>query len=189
MAKLGKTPTKRRGRTPKVEVVAELEKMFRAGDGFVFFENHGLSVKQVSDLRDRLRENKVAVKVAKNTLIRIALKNAGYEIADLDPKLVGPTVVAVGLEDPISPAKGLVKFMKDNDTARMALKAGILGEKVLDEKGVESVAKMPGREEMLAALVGSLNAPAQNMAYGLNAAVSQFAWALSAYQRQLEEAA
>ncbi len=187
MAKLGREATKRRGKAPKVAAVAELEQIFRDGDGFVFFDNNGLTVKQVSDLRSQLRENKVAVKVAKNTLIKIALKNAGYDVTGLDPVLVGPTVVAVGLEDPVSPAKGVMKFLKDNEEARLSVKGGVVGEDVLDAAGVDSLSKMPGREEMIARLLGSLNAPAQNTAYALNACVSQFVWGLSAYQRKLEE--
>ncbi len=186
MAKPGKSATKRRGKAPKVAAVAEMEQMFRSGDGLVFFDNNGLTVKQVSELRSSLRENKVAVKVAKNTLIKLALKNAGYDVAGLEPFLVGPTVVAVGLEDPISPAKGVMKFLKDNEEARLSVKGGIVGEELLDAAGVDKLAQMPGREEMIARMLGSMNAPAQNMAYVLNACVSQFVWGLSAYQRKLE---
>ena len=72
MAKLGKIPTKRRGRTYKVTTVQELEQLFAEGDGIVLMNNKGLTAAEATELRSKMRENKVAVKIAKNTLIRIA---------------------------------------------------------------------------------------------------------------------
>jgi len=189
VAKLGKTPVKRRGKAPKVAAVAELESLFKSGDGLVFFDNNGLTVKQVSTLRRDLRGNNVAVKVAKNTLIRIALKNAGREVKGLESKLHGPTVVAVGMSDPVSPAKGIVKFAKDNEEARLVIKAGLIGSDVLDADGVQRLSAMPGKEELLSRLLGSMLAPAQNMACAMNNAVAKFAWALQSYHKKLEESA
>lgn len=187
MAKLGKIPQKRRGRTHRVKAVEELEKLFGKGDGIVLMNNKGLSVAQATQLRTMMRENKVAVKIAKNTLIKIALKNTGYDVGDdLDKLLKGPTMIAVGLEDPVSPAKGVTQFLKDNEE-KLEIKGGLLEKKLLDVSKVEALAKLPGREELIGMLLGSMLAPAQNLCYALNASVSQFAWALSAYQRKLEE--
>jgi len=194
MAKLGKIATKRRGKSHKIEAVTELEKLFKQGDGIVFMNNKGLSVEQSQALRRSLRERKVAVKIAKNTLLRVALANSGYDIdavhdekiGSIRSQLVGPTMVAVGLEDPVSPAKGIMEFLKDHEE-KLEVKGGILEKKALDTNGVVALSKLPGREELIAKLLGSLNAPAQNFAYALNAGLSQFAWALSAYQRKLEE--
>lgn len=188
MAKLGREARKRRGRAPKVRAVEELTGLLKDGDGIVFMNNNGLSLAQATAFRTQLRANNVAVKVAKNTLIKIALKGADIDPSIIEDKLVGPTMIAIGLEDPISPAKCVMKFLKDNEEARLEVKGGILksDEKALDANGVEQLSKLPGREEMIAMLLGSLNAPAQNMVYALNASVSQFAWALSAHQRNLE---
>lgn len=186
MAKLGKIATKRRGRGYKTEAVDELEKLFGSGDGIVLMNNKGLTVAEISELRKRMRESKVAVKVAKNTLIKLALKNTGYELDGLQDKLVGPTLIAVGLEDPVTPAKLAVGFLKDHEE-RLEIKGGILEKKVLDARRVVELSKLPGREELIARMLGSLQAPVQNMAYALNAAVSQFAWALNAHQKKLEE--
>lgn len=194
MAKLGKIATKRRGRVHKVEAIGELERLFREGDGIVLLNNKGLTVEESQKLRRSLREKGVAVKIAKNTLVRMALANTGHDLdaaespkaGSIRDKLVGPTVVAVGLEDPISPAKGVMDFLKDHE-GKLEVKGGILEKKVLDTDAVIALSKLPGREELIAKLLGSLQAPAQNMAYALNAAVSQFAWALSAHQRNLEQ--
>lgn len=186
MAKLGRAATKRRGRAPKEKAVGQLEKLFAKAQSLVFFDNKGLSMKDVTILRSDLRKQKVAVKMAKNTLIKIALKNSGLDASSVEKYLVGPTMVAVGLEDAVAPAKALVAFLKDKEEPKLSIKAGLLDGKALDAAGVDALSKVPSKEEMIARMLGSLNAPAQNFAYALNAGVSQFAWALSAYQRKLE---
>jgi large subunit ribosomal protein L10 len=186
MAKLGKTPTKRRGRTYKVTAVEELERLFAQGDGIVLMNNKGLTLGEATALRAQMRANKVAVKVAKNTLIRLALRNTGYDTAEVEKALVGPTILAIGLADPVSPAKGVTEFLKTYEE-KLEIKGGLLEKKFLDRAKVEALAKLPGREQLIAQMLGSLQAPAQNLCYALNACVTQFAWALSAYQRKLEE--
>jgi len=188
MAKPGREATKRRGRAPKIQAVEELTTLFKDGDGIVLMNNNGLSLAQVTTFRQSLRENKVAVKVAKNTLLKRALKEADIDPAIVEDKLVGPTMIAVGLEDPISPAKCVMKYLKDNEEARLEVKGGILKSEseALDVKRVEALSKLPGREEMIGMLLGSLNAPAQNMAYAMNNAVAKLGWALAAHQANLE---
>jgi large subunit ribosomal protein L10 len=197
MAKMGKAATKRRGRAPKVEAVSELEKLFSSGDGIVLLNNNGLTLGQMTALRRRLRNKGVAVKVAKNTLLKRALASTGYDtegLADrdkrtLDGVLSGPTLIAVGLEDPVTPAKEVQGFMKENEEARLEIKGGLLEKKLLTAAQVDELAKLPGREELIARMLGSMNAPAQNTAGVLYACVAQFGYALAAYQRKLEEAA
>ena len=196
MAKLGKIATKRRGKAHKVVAIDELQSLFTGGQGIVLMDNKGLSVEESSNFRRQLRGKNVAVKIAKNTLIGIALKNAGYDIDAVDEtakaaikdKLVGPTIVAVGLEDPVSPAKGIMEFLKDNED-KVEIKGGLLEGRLINKESVLELSKLPGREEMISMLLGSLNAPAQNLCYAMNACVSQFAWALAAHQRKLEEEA
>jgi len=189
MAKPGKIPTKRRGRGIKTSTIDELQELFEKGDGIVLMNNKRMTVSHSSALRSQLREQGVAVKIAKNTLIRIALERAGYDTSTTQSLLSGPTVLAVGLNDPVSAAKGITAFLKEfkDEEPPIEVKGGLLEKKVIGISGVTALSNMPGREEMLASLLGSMMAPAQNLAYGLNAAVSQFAWALSAYQRQMEE--
>jgi len=191
MAKIGKEARKRRGRAPKVAAVAELKDMFEKGDGIVFMDNHGLTLAQATVFRQQLRGQNVAVKVEKNTLLKRAFQDAGIDPEKFSDKLTGPTMVAVGLEDPISPAKGIAKFLKENEGARLEIKGGILKSESepLDVSGVDKLSKLPGREEMIALLLGSLNAPTQNMCYALNASVSHMGYALAALQRKLEEEA
>lgn len=188
MAKLGREASKKIGKGPKLATVGELKSLFETGDGFVFLNNKGITLKQVTAFRKELRDKKVAVKVAKNTLIKIALKETGIELGNFESKFVGPTVVAVGLEDPITPAKTILNYLKNNDTVPLEVKGGILKSegKTLDAAGVEQLSKLPGREEMISMLLGSLNAPAQNLCYAMNNSVAKFAWALQALATKLE---
>jgi large subunit ribosomal protein L10 len=186
MAKPGKIPTKRRGRVFKTSTVGELEKLLSKGDGIVLMNNRGLTVAQTGELRRQLRANNVAVKVAKNTLIKRALESSGYEVGPIEPLLTGPTMLAVGMSDPVSPAKLVTAFLKTAED-KLEIKGGLLEKKLLSAAKVGDLAKLPSREELVARMLGSLQAPAQNMAYALNACVSQVAWALAARQRQLEE--
>ena len=192
MAKLGKIPQKRRGKAGKAKTQEALEKMFSTGDGAVFFDNNGLTVQQVTKLRASLRQSNCAVKVAKNTLISRALEATGRDPKAFASLLKGPTVAAIGLEDPVSAAKGIKAFLKSiegDEKQPLVIKGGMLEGKVLSAADVDRLAAMPGREEMISMFLGSLQAPAQNLAYALNATVSQFAWALNAYKTKLEEAA
>ncbi len=197
MAKIGRAATKRRGRAPKIEAVSELEKLFETGDGIVLMDNHGLTLGQMTSLRRRLRNKGVAVKVAKNTLLKRALASSGYDtegLSDRDKRslenaLTGPTIIAVGLEDPVTPAKEVQGFLKENEGARLEVKGGLLEKKLMTASQMEELAKLPGREELIARLLGSMNSPAQNTAGVLYACVAQFGYALAAHQRKLEEAA
>lgn len=185
MAKPGKAAKKRRGRSPKVRVISELERLFRDGDGLVFFDNKGLTVEEATELRGLLRAQGATMKVAKNTFIKRAMTSAGVALDGLEDKLTGPTVVAFGLQDAVSPAKVLCKYAEDHGE-HLAIKAGLLGGEVLNVKGVEALSKLPSREELLGRFLGSLQAPAQNLVYALNQTVSKVVYAVSAYQRKLE---
>lgn len=197
MAKIGKAASKRRGRAPKLEAVSKLEELFSTGDGIVLMNNHGLTLGQMTALRRRLRNKGVAVKVAKNTLLKRALASSGYDTAGLSDRdkrtleaaLTGPTIIAIGLEDPVTPAKEVEGFLKENEEARLEVKGGLLEKKLLTAAQMGELAKMPGREELIARMLGSMNAPAQNTAGVLYACVAQFGYALAAHQRKLEEAA
>jgi large subunit ribosomal protein L10 len=187
MAKLGREATKRRGRAPKEKAVAELAKVLQLGNGFLLANNKGLTLGQATALRKKMRENKTVVKVIKNTLIRRALVAAGIDVAPLEHLLKRETIVFVGLEDPVTPAKLLLEYAKDNE--KIEVKGGYLQGKALDAKGVEGLSKLPGREQLLQRFLGSINSPIQKFVYALHATVAKPVYLLDAVRRQKEEAA
>lgn len=185
MAKLGKEARKKRGRAPKVGTVSELTNLFKNMKGLVLVDNKGLTVAQVTQLRNKLRAGNVRFKMAKNSLIALSMKMAGHDVSAIDRLLVGPTMVAFGMADPVAPAKILSDFIKDND--KLVIKGGFLDGRLLTPADVTELSKLPSKEQLIARMLGSMQAPATNLVYALNATVAKVVHAFSAIQRKKEE--
>src|SRR5688572_32424981 len=121
---------------------------------FYLADFSGLNVKKVTELRSRLRKAGIEYVVVKNTLAERALE--GLDLPDVAEFFKGPTGVAIGKEDPVTAAKVLVDFAKENDN-KPAMKAGVVEGKAYTAKQVGQLAKLPGREQLLAELAGSMN--------------------------------
>jgi len=157
-------------RAQKEAVVENLGQIFADSGVVVVAHYAGLTVAQMSDFRNRMREAGGGVRVAKNRLARIALEgkpNAG--IADY---LRGQTVLAYS-EDPVTAAKVAKAYSKDN--SKFEIIGGAMGETVLDVKGVDAVAAMPSREELMSSIAGMLMAPAANIVSAITAPASNLA--------------
>ena len=141
--------------------------------------NNGLTVAQMSDLRNKMREVGAEFKVSKNRLSKIATKDTPYEsIAEL---LKGPTAIATSA-DPVSVAKGLVDFAKTND--KLVIIGGAFGNQKLDVKGIEALSKLPSLNELRARLVGMLQTPATRIACVLQAPGGQVARVIAAHSNK-----
>ena len=167
----------------KIDLVNEIKEKIENSQSIVFVDNKGMTVEQVTELRKQLRENGVDYKVYKNTMLNRAFDALGYE--DVKEHLVGPSAVAFGLEDAVQPAKILVDFAKDND--RIEIKAGFLDGKAVDVAAVETLAKLPSREVLIAQLLGGLNAPIQGLATVLSANIKGLAVALDQIREKKEQ--
>lgn len=142
-------------RQQKEAILAELKDDMGNAKGVVFADLHGLTVEQSQELRNTLREKGVKVKVAKKTLIMLAGKEHGLEIAkDL---LDGQIAVAFSMDDEVAAAQELYKLGKANE--KIQLVGGVFEGKVADKDMIMQVAQLPSREELLAKLVGSMRAP------------------------------
>ena len=147
------------------EIKARFDKMTAA----VFLDFKGMTVENVTKLRAEFRKAGVEYKVVKNTLVRHALKDASFK-TKLDDVLVGPTGIAWSYEDPSAAAKVVKAFRKDPAGEKLQIKAGLIEGSVLDAKGVEDqLATMPGKDELRASLLATLQAPSQNLVYVLSA--------------------
>ena len=156
----------------KKAVVAEVSAQVANAQTIVVAEYRGVQVSDLTVLRKKARESGVYLRVLKNTLVRRAV--AGTPFADLAPQMIGPLIYSISA-DPVAAAKVLNDFAKTND--KLILKAGSYGGKVMNEAGVKELASIPSREELLAKLLGVMQAP-----------VSGFAVALAALAKQREEA-
>ncbi|MBO9434637.1 50S ribosomal protein L10 [Ruegeria sp. R13_0] len=170
-------------RAQKEKVVEELGQIFESSGVVVVAHYAGLTVAEMQDLRARARDAGGAVRVAKNRLAKIALEGKPCEsMADL---LTGMTVLTYS-EDPVAAAKVAEDFAKENK--KFEILGGAMGENALDRKGVETVSKMPSREELIASIVGCIGAPASNIAGAIGAPASNIASILSTIEEKAEAA-
>ncbi len=140
----------------KKQTLSELEDNFAKSKAAVFVNFKGLNVKDTTALRNLLRKEKVEYEVAKKTLLKLAVEKTGQE--GVNPKsLEGNIAVAFGLEDEIAPAKILNQFRATHDALKII--GGIFEKKFIDAAKVIELAKIPGKPELLARLVGSINSP------------------------------
>ena len=153
-------------REEKEQIVAEVaEKVGRAQSLFLT-DFTGVTVEQANELRREFRKNGVEYTVTKNTFLRKALESvAGYD--GLDDYLHGPTAVALGDDDPIAPAKVIKKFF--DRAERPKLKVAVIEHQVFDGKRLYEIAKLPGRKEIMASIIGGIQAPASGIVGVLNA--------------------
>lgn len=151
----------------KVEAITELLNKSTAG---VIVDYKGINVEQDTKLRKELREAGVTYFVEKNSMLRFAVKNAGLD--GLTDVLSGTTAIAVTEGDQTAPARILGKYADSSD-GKFTLKAGFIDKELYDAKGVTALSKIPSKETLLAQLLGSLQAPMQNLAATLQALVDK----------------
>lgn len=157
----------------KKAVVAEVSAQVANAQTIVVAEYRGVQVVNLTQLRKKARESGVFLRVLKNTLVRRAVADTSF--AELSTHMVGPLIYSMS-SDPVAAAKVLNDFAKTND--KLILKAGSYAGQLLDQAGVQALANIPSRDELLAKLMGIMQAP-----------VSGFAGAMAALAKQREEAA
>lgn len=171
-------------RSEKEQAVAQIKEAIQNAKSVVLADNKGMSVAQVTRLRRELRGAGVDLKVAKNTMIRIAAQDLGIE--GLDPYLHGTTTLAFSQVDEASGAKKIRDFFAKDKDPKFVVKAGILEGRVLDAEGVKSLADLPSREVLLAQVLAGIQAPLTGVAGAFNGLLSSFAYALDARIQQME---
>ena len=148
----------------KQPVVAEISELLNGAQTAVVVDYRGLTVEQDTQLRKQLREAGVTYKVYKNTMIRFAAKGTAFEA--LEPNLEGPTALAVSKTDATAPARILAEFAKKAD--KLEIKGGVVEDTYYDAKGMQAIATIPSREELLSKFLGSIQSPITNFARVIN---------------------
>ena len=166
-------------RSQKEALVASLHETFEGSAGVVVTHYSGLTVAEITDLRERMRAAGASFKVTKNRLTRLAL--AGTEYEGLTELFSGPTAIAFSV-DPVAPAKVAADFAKDNE--KLVILGGGVGAEVLDASGIQALASLPSLDESRAKIVGLLSTPASRIASVLQAPGGQVARVISAYSQQ-----
>ncbi len=170
-------------RARKEEVVAELKSELSDAGVVVVAHYSGLTVADMSTLRNSAREAGVRVRVAKNRLVKLALQ--GTESSGISDLFSGPTVIAWS-DDPVAAPKVAADFAKEND--KLVILGGTMGSTVLDTAGVSALASLPSLDELRAKLLAMVNTPATRIAGVLAAPAGQVARVLNAYATKSEAA-
>ena len=162
-------------RAEKESMVASLHQTFEDVSIVVVTHYSGLTVAEMGELRDQMREAGAVFKVTKNRLTRRALEGTKYQ--SLEEMFTGPTAIAYS-EDPVAAAKAAVNFSKTNN--KLIVLGGALGDEQLDVNAVKSLASLPSLEELRAKIVGMISTPAARIAVVLQAPAGQVARVLGA---------
>jgi large subunit ribosomal protein L10 len=175
-------------RPSKDEQIAFIRERFSKATSAVFLDPRNIDVETITALRARFREKGVEYRVVKNTLVHKAITGTTYEKVKLDSFLVGMTGIAWSYEDPSIAAKILKAFRKENEkNEKVTIKGGVLESTVFNGAKVESdLAAVPGKDEMRAMFLATLQAPAQAVVRQLMAPLTSLVYALDARKRQLE---
>ena len=163
----------------KKAVVEEVSAQVAKAQAIVLAEYRGLEVGHMTDLRRQARKSGVYLRVLKNTLVRRAVKDTPF--AKLADQMVGPLVYGIS-SDPVAAAKVLSGFAKSNE--KFVIKAGAMPTAVISAKEVAALASMPSREELIAKLMGTMQAPIAQFVRTLNEVPSKFVRGLAAVRDQ-----
>lgn len=170
-------------RKQKEEVVQSLAERFQRAKAVVLTDFQGLKVDQMTELRQKLRDEDLEYLVAKNTLLKLAGKDTPAEALTAD--LTGPNGLGFSYDDPVTLAKVLADFAKDNP--KLEIKSGLLDGQTIGADEVKALAKLPSREVLLAQLLGVMNGVARNFVSVLAAVPRGLVTALDAIRAQKEE--
>lgn len=140
----------------------------------------GLTVEEITKLRRSIQKGGGDYMVTKNTLTKIAIKDTPYEV--LSESLKGPSAIAFGFEDPVSPAKALSQFIKEAKKGEIV--AAVLEGKLLSAQEAKALANLPTKEELYAKMLGCVNSPATGIVGSINAVMAQLTRAMAAVRDQ-----
>ena len=168
----------------KQAMVSEVAAKLTGAQSVIVAEYRGLNVERVTQLRSKARKSGVWLRVLKNTLARRAVKGTPFE--KLSDQMVGPLMYGIS-QDPVAGAKVLSEFAKENEL--FVIKAGAMPNAVMSAQDIKALSQLPSREELLAKLLGTMQAPVTKLVRTMNEVPSKFVRTLAAYRDSKEKAA
>jgi large subunit ribosomal protein L10 len=167
--------------------IDSLAEKARSSEAIYIVEYRGLTVSKSTEVRKNVRDSGGEIKVTKNTLMRIALRESGIPTADeIDS---GPNAYVFAYKDIAETAKALRDFTRGRGNEALVIKGGIMGGKILSKDQVMAIADLPSREVLLATLLGVLNGPIRSFVTVLSGPARGLVTALSQIKEQKEKAA
>jgi len=168
----------------KQATVSEVATTLQGAQSLIVAEYRGLNVERITQLRSKARKSGVWLRVLKNTLARRAVKGTPFE--KLADQMVGPLIYGIS-QDPVAGAKVLSEFAKENE--QFVIRAGAMPNAVMSAQDIKALAQLPSREELLAKLLGTMQAPVTKLVRTMNEVPSKFVRTLAAYRDSKEKAA
>lgn len=164
----------------KSEKIDAIKSKIEKAQVAIITEYKGFSVEEITNLRREIQKDGGDYMVTKNTLAKIAVKGTQYEA--LTEKLSGPIALAFGFSDPVSPAKALTKFIKENKKGEIL--GAVLDGKLLSVEETKALANLPSKEELYAKMLGSINSPASGLVGCVNGVMASLTRAIAAVRDQ-----
>lgn len=164
--------------------VKDIREKVAKAKAIVVADYHGLKVNQINDLRSRLSEQGMEMAVTKNTLLKIALKEENVTLGDFESHLKGPSATFFAYEDAIAPLKVLFEFNKEYELP--VIKAGIIEGTYNDSEGVKVLSELPGKDELIARVVGGMKSPLVGLVNVLGGNQRNLVYVLSAIANKKE---
>ena len=168
----------------KEQKIAEIKAQLTDSSGVILADYRGLTVKEMQALRLKLREAGAELKVYKNTLTELALRE--LSLPEMDELLVGPTAFAFSTGDPVAPAKALMDFAKEHKA--LEVKGGFIENHVVDATSIVALASLPSRDQLISLAMSALLGPVRGFMYVAKGPVGALARALQAVADQKEAA-
>jgi len=168
----------------KQAVVAEIAAQLAKAQAVIVAEYRGLDVARVTQLRSKARKSGLYLRVLKNTLARRAVKGTPFE--QLTDQMVGPLMYGIAA-DPVAGAKVIAEFARENEL--FVIKGGAMANTRMSDKDVKALALLPSREELIAKLMGTMQAPVAKLVRTMNEVPGKFVRTLAAYRDSKEKAA
>ncbi len=172
-------------RTDKAKLIEELSQSIVKAKAAFVTEYQGITAGEMDTFRKDLRESDIEFKVVRNTLANRAID--GTDCAGFKEHIVGPVALVFGFADAALTAKKLVEFAKEQP--KLKLRAGVIGDIVLSVDEIKALAELPSKDEMLAKIIGSMNAPASGFVNVLSGVPRALVYTLSAIRESKENAA
>ncbi len=168
-------------RSEKEQIIAGVQEKIARAKGMFLTDFQGITVEQVTELRREFRKSGIDYQVVKNTLARKALENVtGFDA--VYKNLAGPTGIAFSYDDPISPAKIIKKFA--DKTEKLRCKACVIDKQVYEGSRLDEFAKLPSRNEVISAIIGSVQSPASGIVGVLNAVARDLVSVIDAIEKK-----
>ena len=168
----------------KIKIAEDLKEKFSKSKVVIVTDYKGLNVTTINSLRRKLREADIEYRVVKNTLLIRASEDT--DVAVINEFFKGPSAVAISYDDPVMPAKVLTEFAKENKN--LTIKAGVMGNKLLDVNDIKALSSLPSREVLLGQILSAMNGVPTSFVRVLNGTIGQFLNVLTAIKDQKEAA-